>query len=125
MRRSRSGPSRSGHPRSGRSRSGRPPSGRSRPGRFRATPGLIALGFSGFLSALGLVTWRQSRAFEALAELDGIERSLSLAESERAELLERVQRLDNRTRISSVAQERLGMHRPRASEIVVLSGGSR
>ena len=100
-------------------------SGRSRPGRSWATRGLIALGFSGFLSALGLVTWRQSRAFEALAELDGIERSLSLAESEGAELIERVQRLDNRTRISAVAQERLGMHRPGASEMVVLSGGTR
>ncbi len=100
-------------------------SARSRPRRSWATPGLMVLGFFGFLSALSLVTWRQSRAFEALAELDGIERSFSLAESERAELLDRIQGLDNRTRISSVAQERLGMHRPRDSEMVLLSGGTR
>ena len=98
---------------------------RHRPRRFWATPSLLALGFSGLLSALSLVTWRQSRAFEALAELDGVERSLSLAESERAELLRRIQGLDSRTRISSVARERLGMHRPEASEMVLLTGGTR
>ena len=98
---------------------------RRRPGRSWATASLLALGFSGLLSALSLVTWRQSRAFEALAELDGVERSLSLAESERAELLRRVQGLVSRTRISKVAQEHLGMHRPEASEMVLLSGGAR
>ena len=97
-------------------------SGRSRPRRSWATLTLLVLGFSGLLSALSLVTWRQSRAFEALAELDRLERSLSLAESERTDLLRRIQGLDSRTRISSVAQERLGMHRPDASEMVLLSG---
>ena len=98
---------------------------RSRSSRSWATLSLVALGFSGLLAALSLVTWRQSRAFEALAELDGVERALSLAESERAELLRRIQGLDSRTRISSVAQERLGMHHPEASEMVLLSGGIR
>ncbi len=98
---------------------------RRRPGRSWATPSLLALGFSGLLSALSLVTWRQSRAFEALAELDGVERSLSLAESERVELLRRIQGLASRTRISSVAQDQLGMHRPEDSEMVLLSVGAR
>jgi cell division protein FtsL len=98
---------------------------RRRPGLSWATPSLFALGLFGLLSALSLVTWRQSRAFEALAELDGVQRSHSLAESERAELLRRIQGLDSRTRISSVAQEHLGMHRPGASEMVLLSGGAR
>ena len=97
---------------------------RSRSGRSWATLSLLVLGFSGLLSALSLVTWRQSRAFEALAELDRLERSLSLAESERTELDRRIQGLDSRTRISSIAQERLGMHRPDASEIVLLSRGA-
>ena len=88
------------------------------------TLSLLALGFSGLLSALSLVTWRQSRAFEALAELDRLERLLSLAESERTELRQRIQGLDSWTRISSVAQERLGMHPPDASEMVLLSGGA-
>ena len=97
---------------------------RSRSGRSWATLSLLVLGFSGLLSALSLVTWRQSRAFEALAELDRLERSLSLAESERTELRRRIQGLDSRTRISSIAQERLGMHRPDASEMVLLSRGA-
>ena len=97
---------------------------RSRSGRSWATLSLLVLGFSGLLSALSLVTWRQSRAFEALAELDRLERSLSLAESERTELDRRIQGLDSRTRISSIAQERLGMHRPNASEMVLLSRGA-
>ncbi len=95
---------------------------RSHSGRSWATVSLLVLGFSGLLSALSFVTWRQSRAFETLAELDRLERSLSLAESERTELGRWIQGLDNRTRISSVAQERLGMHRPDASEMVLLSG---
>ena len=98
---------------------------RRRPGRSWGAPSLLVLGFSVLLSSLSLVTWRQSRAFESLAELDGVERSLSLAESERAELLRRIQGLDSRTRISSVAQERLGMHRPVASEMVLLSRDAR
>ena len=98
---------------------------RRRHRRSWAVPSLLALGFSGLLSALSLVTWRQSRAFEALAELDRVERSLSLAESERTELLRRIQRLDSRTRIAAVAEERLGMHRPDASEMVLLPGGAR
>ncbi len=99
---------------------------RHRPSRRSwATPSLVALGFAALLSALSLVTWRQSRAFEALAELDRVERRLSLAESEQAELRRRIQSLDSRTRISSLAQEQLGMHRPNASEMRWLSGGGR
>ena len=70
------------------------------------------------------MTWRQSRAFESLAELDAVARSFSLAEAERAELTRRIQGLENRTRISGVAQEALGMHRPGASEMVLLSTGA-
>ncbi len=98
---------------------------RSRSGRSPATLGVLVLGFAGLLSALSLVTWRQSRAFEALAELDRLERSLSLAESEQTELLQRIQSLASSPRILSVAQERLGMHLPDASEMVFLSGGAR
>ena len=98
---------------------------RSDRGRSRVTPGRLFIGFSGLLCALSFVTWRQSRAFEALAELDAIERSLSLAASEQAELTRRIQGLDNRARISAVAQESLGMRHPEDSEMrYLLSGGS-
>jgi cell division protein FtsL len=89
---------------------------RSRSGRSGAALGVLVLGFAGLLSALSLVTWRQSRAFEALAELDQLEKSLSLADSERTELDRRIQGLSSLSRISSFAQEQLGMHHPEASE---------
>ncbi len=95
------------------------------PRRTFPASGMLVLGFSGLLSALSYVTWRQSRAFEALAELDGVEHSISLAESERADLVRRIQSLDNRPRISAFAQEFLGMHHPRASEMRLLPGGPR
>ncbi len=98
---------------------------RSRFGYSWATLSLLTLGFAGLLSALSLVTWRQSRAFEALAEFDRLERSLSLAESERTDLLRRIQGLTSRPRISLVARDRLGMHRPDDSEMVLLSRRAR
>ena len=98
----------------------------SRSGRSGATLGVLVLGFAGLLSALSLVTWRQSRAFEALAELDQLGKSVSLAESERKDLDRKIQGLSSLPRISSFAQEHLGMHHPEAaeesSEIVWLEG---
>ena len=94
---------------------------RSRSGLSWATLSLLTLGFAGLLSALSLVTWRQSRAFEALAEFDRLERSLSLAESERTDLLRQIQGLASLARVSSVARDRLGMHRPDDSEMVLLA----
>ncbi len=104
-----------------RSRALRSGSRRPRPGRSGATLGLLVLGFVGLLSALSLVTWRQSRAFEGLAEFDRLGRLLSLAESDQIELLRRIQGLSSRPRISSVAQG-LGMHQPDDSEMVLLEG---
>jgi len=88
-------------------------------------PSLFALGFAGLLASLSLVTWRQSRAFEALAALDVVQRGLSLANAEQTELERRIQGLESRTRVSTVAAERLGMHQPAAAEMVFLSGAAR
>ncbi len=95
---------------------------RRRRQRSWGTPSLLALGFAGLLASLSLVTWRQSRAFEALAALDEVQRESSLARSEQTELERRIQRLESRTRVSTIAAERLGMHQPDASEMVLLSG---
>ena len=86
------------------------------------TPSLLALGFAALLASLSLVTWRQSRAFEALAALDVVRREISLAEAEQTDLERRIQRLESRTRVSTVAEARLGMHQPDAAEMVLLSG---
>ena len=88
-----------------------------------AAASLFALGFAGLLASLSFVTWRQSRAFEALANLDHVQREMALAEADQADLRRRIQRLASRARISGVARDRLGMHVPEASEIVLIAGG--
>lgn len=87
--------------------------------------GLVALAVALLLASLSLVTWRQSRALEALATLDGIRRERSLAEAEVTELTRRIQHLESRTRVVSEARERLGMHVPGDDEIVHLRGERR
>lgn len=85
------------------------------------TPSLVALAVAAILAALSLVTWRQARALEALAEVDRVHREVLLAESERGELLRDIQHLESRARIVADARERLGMRLPEGSEIVLLS----
>jgi cell division protein FtsL len=74
------------------------------------------------LAALSLVTWRQARTRESLAELDELRREISLAEAERSELERRIQFLESRGRVVAEARERLGMKTPASGEIVILSG---
>lgn len=75
------------------------------------------------LGALGLVTWRQSRAFEALAELDRVRQRISLARAERVELERTIQVLESRARVVPEARDVLGMHTPDAnSELIILAG---
>lgn len=94
--------------------------------RFRlSTPALVALAFGVLLASLSLVTWRQTRALEALADLDRLTRDRSLAESELTELHRRIQYLESRGRVVPQAREELGMHTPAASEIVWLPGEDR
>lgn len=87
-----------------------------------STPSLVALAFAGLLASLSLVTWRQSRALEALAELDRLERERSLTQADLTELDRRIQYLESRGRVVPEARARLGMHSPAASEIVWLPG---
>ncbi len=81
---------------------------------------LTALGLAAVLAALSFVTWRQSRAREALAELDRVQREISLVQAERAELERRIQTLQSRGHVVSAARERLGLLLPDAAEIVLL-----
>ena len=74
------------------------------------------------LAALSLVTWRQARTLEALAELDRLRREVSLMTAERNELGNRIQVLESRGRVVPAAIERLGMRTPNGSEIVWLTG---
>jgi cell division protein FtsL len=89
-----------------------------------ANPLLVALAAALLLASLSLVTWRQARALEELAELDRLRREISLLEAERTDLETRIQALESRGRVVPAATERLGMHRPNdaSGEIVLLSG---
>ena len=76
----------------------------------------------GLLVALGLVIWRQGRALEALAELDGARRERGLLIAEQAELERRIQQLESRAHVVPEARRVLGMRSPEAAEIVILPG---
>ena len=87
-------------------------------------PGMLiaALSVALLLAALSLVTWRQARAREALGELDGLRRELSLMTAERNELGNQIQVLESRGRVVPEARDRLGMRTPAGAEIVWLAG---
>jgi hypothetical protein len=84
---------------------------------LRAGFALVAL-----LASLWGVTWRQSRALEAMAELDELRRLTSVAEAERVDLERAIQVLESRARVVPEARERLGMHIAGSAELVILPG---
>ena len=88
------------------------------------SPALIrtALAVVSLLGALGLVTWRQSRAFEALRELDDTRRLVSVNEAERVDLARTIQVMESRAQVIPRAREQLGMHIPETTELVTLPG---
>ena len=81
-----------------------------------------ALGLATLIAALCLVAWRQARALEALAALEAMRQDRALALAERSELQRRIQYLESRGHTVPEARERLGMHTPEASEMVILPG---
>ena len=82
--------------------------------------GRAAVTLAVFLASLGFVTWRQSRALETLAELDELRRATSVARAQVVELDREIQVLTSRARIVPAARERLDMHTPDGSELVIL-----
>lgn len=85
-----------------------------------SAPGLTALAVAILLASLSLVTWRQARALETLAELDAVRQEHALARAERVELQRTIQYLESRGRVVPEARERLGMHLPRGNELELL-----
>jgi len=81
-----------------------------------------ALAVVSLLGALGLVTWRQSRALEAMGELDDARRMASVNEAERVDLARTIQVMESRAQIVPRARDELGMHTPDATELVILRG---
>ena len=77
-----------------------------------------AVTFAVLLGSLGLVTWRQSRSFEALAELDELRRQTSVALAERVELERDIQILRSRAEIVPAAAL-IGLHTPHGNELAL------
>jgi len=94
-------------------------------GRMRLSgPLLMTFAAALLLAALSLVTWRQARAIETLAELDRLRSEISILTAERNQLENLIQSLESRGRVAQEASDRLGMRRPNdmSGEIVLLSG---
>lgn len=72
------------------------------------------------LGSLTLVVWRQSEALSMLRELEAVQQERVVEEARRSSLARRVEELESRARVSTVARERLGMRVPTGSELVIL-----
>ncbi len=72
------------------------------------------------LASLAVVTWRQSRALEVLERVDRQHRQISVLQADSAGLQHTIQALESRAYIVPAARQRLGMHTPDASELVIL-----
>lgn len=82
----------------------------------------VAIALAALLASLSVVTWRQMRALEALAELHDLGQEIEVVSAVRKDLRGEIQYLESRGRVVPEARERLGMHNPAADEIVYLSG---
>lgn len=90
-----------------------------RPGWVVATAWLAIL-----LGSLVMVTWRQTRGIGLEDEVREVQGQQAVLETERLELIRRIEVLRSRARVVSVARDSLGMHLPSNDEIVFLSAPS-
>jgi cell division protein FtsL len=77
------------------------------------------------LGALALVPWRQSRALEVQMHLAQLRSQMSVAVAEHADLERNIQFLESRARVVPAARDRLGMHTPAGTELVILPGDAK
>lgn len=87
-----------------------------------ASLGRASLTLAFLLLSLGFVTWRQSRAFEVLRDLEDVRRASSEMRAEGIDLERGIQALESRGHVVPEARRLLGMHTPDASELVILPG---
>ena len=82
---------------------------------------VVAIGWLALLLAsLSFVTWRQPIGVEMERALRDLESERASAEAERVAAERRIEELRSRSRITSVARDRLGMHIAADDEIVFL-----
>jgi len=85
-----------------------------------ATPSRIAFALAVFLGSLTLVAFRQGQALTVMEEIEDLRAEISLANAEKDEVRQRIQRLQGRGWITEQASERLGMSVPDASQQQIL-----
>ena len=83
----------------------------------------LVISFFGLAMSMIFTSSRQSRTRDLFQASAQVERDVASSLSDRDELNRKIQYLEGRSRISQVARENLGMHKPEASEMVILSGG--
>ncbi|HEX2187549.1 MAG TPA: cell division protein FtsL [Longimicrobiaceae bacterium] len=93
-----------------------PPRGERRGGGVLRMALLLAL----LLAALASVVSRQTRGVALQREIRSLEGERAVAEAARLELETRIQSLQSRSRVVRVARDRLGMHLPADSEVVLV-----
>jgi cell division protein FtsL len=103
----------------------RTPSGASIPGRPRVERrggGIlrVAVLLALVLGALAVVVGRQTKGVALHREIRELEGERAVAEAARLELQTRIQSLQSRARVVRVARERLRMHLPADSEVVLV-----
>ena len=102
----------------------RTPSGATIPGRPRERRGggilRVAALLVVILGALAVVVGRQTKGVALQREIREIEGERAVAEAARLELETRIQSLQSRARVVRVARERLRMHLPADSEVVLV-----
>lgn len=103
----------------------RTPSGATIPGRPRGERrggGILRVAalLVVILGALAVVVGRQTRGVALQREIRELEGDRAVAEAARLELETRIQSLQSRARVVRVARERLRMHLPADSEVVLV-----
>ncbi|HEV2149235.1 MAG TPA: cell division protein FtsL, partial [Longimicrobiaceae bacterium] len=83
-------------------------------------PGRLVLLLALLLASLAVVVGRQTRGVALQREIRALESDRAVAETERLALQTRIQALQSRARVVRVARERLGMHLPADSEVVLV-----
>ena len=87
------------------------------PGRGRSLVALVLLGF--VLVATGVI-WRRSYGIARARELDALQRRRAALEARKASLEGQIRELSSRARLAPIAEQRLGMHIPSDSQVVIL-----
>ncbi len=87
--------------------------------RFRGRS-LIALALLGFLLIATGVIWRRSYGIAQRSELRALDRERTQLEARRVKLENDIREASSRARLAPIAEQRLNMHVPNDSQVVIL-----